>query len=162
MRNLGFLDLLRDFNLEQMNSKVLPLTKLQMLSLSSFCLIIEFVNKESKHSDSFFVDMRMGVGNSLPLVTIAVIGNTMARKTSLIKTLQNVDRTRVLTNRNPESKVDETTKVFKVEKLEIENFPVQLIDMGGNEIYHTTYQLALHQNCIPLIVVNMAQYRDLI
>jgi len=106
--------------------------------------------------------MRMGVGNSLPLVTIAVIGNTMARKTSLIKTLQNVDRTRVLTNRNPESKVDETTKVFKVEKLEIENFPVQLIDMGGNEIYHTTYQLALHQNCIPLIVVNMAQYRDLI
>jgi len=166
LRRLKFLDIQRNFGLEKMNFKILQLTKLQEIDT------FECINLKSPPIGvcrsglnairQFFVDMKMGAGNNLPLVTIAVIGNTMAGKTSLIQTLQNVDRTRKLTNRNAGSKVDETTKIFKVEKLEIEKVLLQLIDMGGNEIYHTTYQLALHQNCIPLIVVNMVQYRDMV
>jgi len=33
--------------------------------------------------------------------------------------------------------------------------------MGGQEVYHITYQLTLRQNCIPVIVVNMEQYEEI-
>jgi len=149
-----------------MSFKILQLTKLQKINTFESPKLkfppIGVCEQGLNAIRQFFVDMKLGAGNNLPLVTIAVIGNTMAGKTSLIQTLQNVGRTRVLTYRNPESKIDETTKIFKVEKLKIEKVLLQLIDMGGNEIYHTTYQLALHQNCIPLIVVNMVQYEDLV
>jgi len=164
LKSLETLNLSHNSDLELRNSKFLQLTMLKKNNLV-YCEKIKFpphrvCEQGVEAIRQFFLDLRMGAGNNLPLVTIAVIGNTMAGKTSLIKTLQNVGRTRVLTNRNAENKIDETTKIFTVEKLEVENVPLQLIDMGGNEVYHTTYQLALHQNCIPVIVVNLAQYRD--
>jgi len=162
---LKILDFSWNSNLEQIDSNFFLLRNLQKIYLSECTKIkippLGVCEQGVEAIRQFFLDMTLGAGNSLPLVTIAVIGNTMAGKTSLIQTMQNVGKTRVLTNRNSKSKVDDTTKIFKVEKLEIEKVPLQLLDMGGNEVYHTTYQLALHQNCVPLIVVNMAQYRDL-
>jgi len=109
----------------------------------------------------YYRDLAKGKGESLPLVTIAVIGNTMAGKTSLIRTLQSEERKRELTNCGPEAEVDETTEVFKVEELKINNTVLRLIDMGGQQVYHMAYQLALKQNCIPIVVVNMKHYDQL-
>jgi len=91
------------------------------------------------------------------MVTVAVIGNTMAGKTSLIKTLQDGNR-RILTNRAHHHIVDETTKVFNIEELSVEDTVLRLIDMGGQPVYHMTYQLTLRENCIPVVVVSMEQY----
>jgi len=109
----------------------------------------------------YYTDLAKGAGKSLPFATIAVLGNTMAGKTSLIRTLQNADRKRVLTNRDPDAVIDETTKVFNVEEVEVDGTVLRLIDMGGQEVYHITYQLTLRQNCIPVIVVNMEQYNKI-
>jgi len=108
----------------------------------------------------YYQDMAKGSGKNLPFVTIAVLGNTMAGKTSLIKTLQNPDRKRILTNRSPEAAKNEITKVFNIEEVEVDGIALRLIDMGGQEVYHITYQLTLRQNCIPVIVVNMQQYEQ--
>jgi len=106
----------------------------------------------------YYTDLAKGAGRSLPFATVAVLGNTMAGKTSLIRTLQNADKKRILTDRSPDAVKDETTKVFNVEEVEVDGTVLRLIDMGGQEVYHITYQLTLKQNCIPVIVVNMEQY----
>jgi len=102
-----------------------------------------------------------GKGKILPLVTITVIGNTNAGKTSLIKTLQSEERQRVLTYRDPDAVTDDTTEVFRVEELNVNGTALRLIDMGGQSVYHMTYQLTLKQNCIPIVVVNMEQYHQM-
>jgi len=106
----------------------------------------------------YYTDLAKGAGRNLPFATIAVLGQTMAGKTSLIRTLQSTDRKRVLTNRSPNAEYDETTKVFNVEEVEVDGTTLRLIDMGGQEVYHITYHLTLRQNCVPVIVVNMEQY----
>jgi len=85
----------------------------------------------------------------------------MAGKTSLIKTLQSPERKRVLTYRSPEAAIDETTKVLNVQEVEVEGTVLHVLDMGGQEVYHVTYQLTLKQNCIPVFVVNMVEYDNL-
>jgi len=109
----------------------------------------------------YYRDLAKYKGESLPLVTIVVIGNTMAGKTSLIRTLQSEERKRVLTNHGPEVAIDETTKVFKVEELKVNNTVLRLIDLGGQPVYHMTYQLTLKQSRIPIVVVNMPHYDQL-
>jgi len=110
----------------------------------------------------YYTDLAKGAGRNLPFATIAVLENTMAGKTSLIRTLQSTDKRRVLTDRSPNAEYDETTKVFNVEEVEVDGTTLRLIDMGGQEVYHITYHLTLRQNCVPVIVVNMEQYDQIL
>jgi len=143
----------------------LNLKKLKTLNLEN-CYSITSppyeVCRQGQHAiRQYFTDMAKGRGKNFPFVTIAVIGNTMAGKTSLIRTLQSTKKERVLTNREPGAPVDEATKVFNVEEIEVDGTVLRLIDLGGQGVYHITYQLTLRQKCIPVVVVNMQQFRDM-
>jgi len=109
----------------------------------------------------YYKDLAQGSGKNIPFATVAVLGNTMAGKTSLVRTLQNRDRKRILTDRSPEAAVDETTKVFNVQEVEVDGTMLRVLDMGGQEVYHAAYQLTLRQNCIPVVVINMEEYDSL-
>lgn len=109
----------------------------------------------------YFKDLALGRSKVIPAVTVAVIGQTMAGKTSLIKTLQSEAKVRVLTNRGPGAANDPTTKVFNVESVTVEKVVLRFIDVGGQEVYHTTYQLTFRDSCIPLVVVSMEQYQKM-
>ena len=104
----------------------------------------------------YFTDLKADEESRVPAVPVYILGNTMSGKTSLIRSLQRGRR--YLTNRRSVSPLDETTKVFHVENLDLQNSKVKLIDHGGHEVYHVTYQLSLRNRCIPLIVVNMEEF----
>jgi len=167
--NVCKLEKLETLNLEE-NSFLVSLN-LQMLKLSNlkklnvrYCTALSNPPKEICKEGlpaiwQFYRDLAKSDGQNQPLVTVAIIGAAFAGKTSLIRTLQNPEKVRVLTDRSPDAVVDETTKVFNVEEVEVNNTTLRLVDMGGQEVYHITYQLTLKQNCIPIVVVNMEHYR---
>jgi len=156
------LDISYNKSLTSLDPKILQLTQLHELNVFDCHSLIspplEVCKRGADSARQYYADLAKGAGRNLPFATIAVLGNTMAGKTSLIRTLQSTDRKRVLTNRGSDAVRDETTKVFNVEEVEVDGTVLRLIDMGGQEIYHITYQLTLRQNCIPVIVVNMEQY----
>ncbi|XP_067935483.1 malignant fibrous histiocytoma-amplified sequence 1 homolog [Watersipora subatra] len=98
-------------------------------------------------------------GVELNLVPVSIVGDTMAGKTSLIRSLQS--RSRKLTYRDDTSIFDETTRVFDVQNLELENSQAKMIDHGGHQIYHITYRYILKERNIPLLVVNLEKFKNL-
>jgi len=165
LKSLKILHISGNESLTSLDPKILQLTQLHTLYVSDCHALtsppLEVCERGVDAVRQYYTDLAKGAGRNLPFVTIVVLGNTMAGKTSLIRTLQNTDRTRVLTNRGQDTVRDETTKVFNVEEVEIDGKVLRLIDMGGQEVYHITYQLTLRQNCIPVIVVNMKQYDEI-
>jgi len=163
--DLRQLDISNNGFFTDLSSEILQLGKLQKLNVDSCYALtsppLEVCKRGVDTVRQYYTDLAKGAGKSLPFATIALLGNTMAGKTSLIKTLQNEDRKRVLTDRSPDAVTDETTKVFNVEEVETDNTILRLIDMGGQEVYHIAYQLTLKQNCVPVIVVNMQQYNTI-
>jgi len=109
----------------------------------------------------YYTDIRNHGSVEVSMVTVAVIGQTMSGKTSLIKTLQSTDRTRVLTHRVEGGLDDDTTPVFKMEDVCVDDGVLRFIDFGGHEIYQSTYRFALKPNCIPVVVVSLEQYEAL-
>ncbi|XP_067937116.1 uncharacterized protein [Watersipora subatra] len=83
----------------------------------------------------------------------------MAGKTSLVRSLQS--RSRNLTYRDDTSIFDETTRVFDVQNLDLENSQAKMIDHGGHQIYHITYRYILKERNIPLLVVNLEKFKNL-
>jgi len=108
----------------------------------------------------YYTDIRNSDSVEVSMVTVAVIGQTMSGKTSLIKTLQSTDGTRVLTHR-VDGLDDDATPVFKMEDVCVDNDVLRFIDFGGHEIYQSTYQFTLKPNCIPIVVVSLEQYEAL-
>ena len=58
------------------------------------------------------------------------------------------------------------TEVFEVQNITLveddsEQESVNVIDFGGDEVYHYAYQLTFRKDCIPLVVVNMVEYESL-
>ncbi|XP_067932909.1 malignant fibrous histiocytoma-amplified sequence 1 homolog [Watersipora subatra] len=104
----------------------------------------------------FFVDLAAEKPVKLVEVPVAVIGNTLSGKTSLFRTLKTGKR--VLTHRDRSSEQDETTRVFQVEDLPLETTEVKLFDYGGNQVYHLAYQILSEEKCVPLIVVDLADF----
>ncbi|KAF6023458.1 hypothetical protein EB796_018236 [Bugula neritina] len=94
-------------------------------------------------------------------VTVALVGRSLSGKSSLIKTLMRSDGKRELMIRESDAVEDETTRVFNMEKLMVGDNVLQFIDFGGNEIYQSTCQLTLKQNCIPIVVVNLKDFEEL-
>ncbi|XP_067935480.1 malignant fibrous histiocytoma-amplified sequence 1 homolog [Watersipora subatra] len=107
---------------------------------------------------SYFEDL-VKDGVELKLVPVSIVGDTMAGKTSLIRSLQS--RSRKLTYRNDTSIFDETTRVFDVQNLDLENSQAKMIDHGGHQIYHITYRYILKERNIPLLVVNLEKFKNL-
>ncbi|XP_067941065.1 malignant fibrous histiocytoma-amplified sequence 1 homolog [Watersipora subatra] len=104
----------------------------------------------------FFIDLAAEKPVKLIEVPVAVIGSPLSGKTSLFKTLKAGKR--VLTYREKTSEQDETTRVFQVKDLPLETTQVKLFDYGGNQIYHHAYCILSKEKCIPLIVVDLADF----
>jgi len=159
------LDVSRNTRLTSLDPKIVRLAQLDTLNTDGCDALTtpprEVCKRKMEAVRQYYKDLAKGSGRSIPFSTIAVLGNTMAGKTSLIKTLQSSERKRVLTDRSLEAAIDETTKVFKVEEVEVDGTVLRVLDMGGQEVYHALYQLSLRQNCIPVFVVNMAEYDKL-
>ncbi|XP_067931059.1 malignant fibrous histiocytoma-amplified sequence 1 homolog [Watersipora subatra] len=97
----------------------------------------------------------------LAVVPVAIVGNSLAGKTSLVKSLQ--EGKRRFTNRSKQntSTLEEATKVFEVKDLELPESIAKLVDHGGHEIYHITYQYILKERNIPLFVVNLKEFSEI-
>ncbi|XP_067932963.1 malignant fibrous histiocytoma-amplified sequence 1 homolog [Watersipora subatra] len=104
----------------------------------------------------FFVDLAADRPVKLVEVPVAVVGNAMSGKTSLFRTLKAGKRS--LTFRDKSSEQDETTRVFQVEELPLGDTKVKLFDYGGNQTYHLAYHILSKERCVPLIVVDVADF----
>ncbi|XP_067930840.1 probable serine/threonine-protein kinase pats1 [Watersipora subatra] len=158
--NLASLHLSWNKNLLKIESAVLEMKSLAQLECYE-CLSL----KEPPYSvcqqgitaiKKFFVDLAAAKPVQLIEVPVAVIGSPLSGKTSLFKTLKSGKR--VLTHRIENSEQDETTRVFQVEDLPLETTQVKLFDYGGNQIYHLAYSILSKEKCIPLIVVDLADF----
>ena len=106
----------------------------------------------------YYYDLKIEAGSNQHLIPVTVIGKTKAGKTSLVKSVQR--NKRVLTERtSAESKLDASTKVFKVCEAEInKKSKLLFVDYGGQSIYHFSYQLTFKTQCVPLLVINIEEF----
>lgn len=107
----------------------------------------------------YFHDLIAEQGIKLPVIPLAIIGNLMAGKTSIAKSLKAGKR--YLTTRQESSVFDEATEVFEVEHLMLQDCRVALLDYAGHEIYHSFQLLLIKELCLVLVVVNMKEFADL-
>ena len=107
----------------------------------------------------YYRDLAEKAGVRRPIISAAVIGNRMAGKTSLIRTLKN--QKRELTYRDESDVDDETTKVFEVNEVSLGDTTLRMFDFGGDKVYHLSYQLTIRPSYIPIVVVNMEQFDKL-
>lgn len=91
------------------------------------------------------------------LIPVTVIGQSLAGKTSLIRSMQHSKRR--LSKRGGVDKLDEATKVFEVSEAEFEEGSKLVFhDFGGQAIYHFAYPLSTRSQFVPLLVINIAEY----
>ncbi|XP_067932893.1 malignant fibrous histiocytoma-amplified sequence 1 homolog [Watersipora subatra] len=160
LEKLEELDLRRNTRLEKIESAVLEMKSLVRLDCERcknlkeppYSVCIQGIKAIRK----FFVDLAADKPVKLVEVPVAVIGNTLSGKTSLFRTLKTGKR--VLTHRDRSSEQDETTRVFQVEELPLEATKIKLFDYGGNRVYHLAYQILSKEGCVPLIVVDLADF----
>ena len=108
----------------------------------------------------FFTDLIAAKGLEFTSVPIVFVGNSMAGKTSLFRSLKT--GTRKLTFRMHASPLDEATRVFQVEDLTLSNTKAKLVDYGGNKLYSLAMQLLSRERCVPVIVVNIEEFSSLV
>ena len=48
-----------------------------------------------------------------------------------------------------------------MESVEVGDSILRFVDLGGHEVYHPTYHMTLKDSCIPIIVVNIAEFHKL-
>lgn len=154
------LNLYSSGSLTRIDEGILHLTNLETLNCND-CVFLEYppyvVCKQGYVAvKNYITDLKADKGGSDIVVPVSIIGNSMAGKSSLVRSLQR--GTRCLTHRSKYSPLDEATKVFRFEDLRLPNSTVRFWDHGGQDIYHIVYQMALRDNYIPLIVVNLKQF----
>ena len=164
LKNLELFNVEGNTHLQKLHKGLIDLPKLKTLICTRCdamkCPPRSVANQGLKAIKQYYKNLAEGSKNQIPITTVAVIGRSFAGKTSLIKTLQSEEGRRVLTNRNPGDK-ERATKVFEVQPVSLIHKILNFIDFGGHEVYHICYQLTVRENCIPLIVVNIKQYKDL-
>ena len=95
--------------------------------------------------------------DTMTLATVALIGRKEAGKSTLLRSMKN-GFTAFQSGDENASK----TKVFEVHNIFLqEKQCVNVIDFGGDEVYHYAYQLTFRKDCIPIVVVNMEEYENL-
>jgi hypothetical protein len=109
----------------------------------------------------YFTDLEEDRETNIKFVPVTVFGQTMAGKTSLVRSMQKNER--VLTLRCDNSKLDEATKVFKVCEAEVDNkYKLVFHDFGGQAIYQFAYQLSDRSQYIPMLVIDIAEFDRLV
>lgn len=166
LKQLQKLDLAYNDKLESLNSGLTTLTNLMELELCESNALrsppLEICRQGLRAIKQYYTDIAASSSNKVCLATVVVIGQTGAGKTSLIKTLQSKTKTRILTKRSLAEKQDESTKVFNFEEVKCnDDEALRFIDLGGQEVYHVTYQLTFRRKCIPVIVINMMHFKEL-
>lgn len=92
---------------------------------------------------------------------VTVIGESMAGKTSLVRSIQN--NRRVLTSRSSHSKLDEATKVFKIQEVDVNvKDKLSFHDFGGQAIYQFANQLTQMTQFVPILVIDIAEFDRLL
>lgn len=108
----------------------------------------------------YFFDLAAGADQNVKYIPVTVIGQTMAGKTSLVKSMR--DNTRVLTFRSETNLRDEATKVFKVCEASVDDQSRLVFhDFGGQAIYHSSYQLSMRSQFVPMLVIDIAEFHRL-
>ncbi|XP_067941712.1 uncharacterized protein [Watersipora subatra] len=163
MENLQHLSFCDNHNLKRIESKVSQLKNLRELDCEN-CVSLLFPPYEVSVQGfgavcKFFTDLESGKGNRLLEIPVAVVGMQRSGKSSLIQSLKAGERK--LTIRDENSPLDETTKVFQIENLDLVKSRLKLIDYAGHDIYHMAYQLVIKERCIPLLVINIEELKSL-
>lgn len=107
----------------------------------------------------YFEDLTEERGTELPVVPLAIVGNLMAGKTSIARSLKAGKRQ--LTIRQECSVLDEVTEVFQVDHLTLQKSRLTLLDYAGHEIYHPFQLLLIKERCLVMVVVNMEEFAGL-
>ena len=85
----------------------------------------------------------------------------MAGKTSLVWSMQRSKR--VLSKRCESSKLDDTTKVFRVCEADVDAESMLVFhDFGGQAIYHFGYPLSSLSQFVPMLVIDIAKFDELV
>ncbi|XP_067941160.1 uncharacterized protein [Watersipora subatra] len=163
MQNLRALSISHNKNLTKIDEKILNLKHLTSLNCDGCFNLVSPPYAVCQQSltaiKTFFEDLASETPVELTIVPVSVVGHSMSGKTSLIRSLQS--RSRELTNRSETNMLDETTKVFQIEGVQLDNSYAKMIDHGGHEVYHITYRYILKERNIPLIVVNLNAFKSL-
>ncbi|XP_067940460.1 malignant fibrous histiocytoma-amplified sequence 1 homolog [Watersipora subatra] len=163
MENLRTLNISGNRNLTKIDEKILNLQHLTSLNCDRCFNLVSppygVCEQGLAAIKSFFEDRALEQQVELTIVPVSVVGHSMSGKTSLIASLQS--KSRVLTNRSDTSMLDETTKVFQIQGVQLNNSYAKMIDHGGHEVYHITYRYILKERNIPLIVVNLNAFKSL-
>ena len=163
LTNLKVLDLSDNSKLARFDQRILQLKNLQVLNCSDSSALIfppyAVCEQGLAAVRKYLLDYISKQGTTLTQVPVSVVGKTLSGKTSVIKSLQS--RKRVLTFRDKKSSSDETTTVFNIEELKLPSSIVKILDHGGNEVYHLVYQLVIREQCVPVVVVDIALFSKL-
>ena len=110
----------------------------------------------------YYNDLKEGSAE-IVLSTIVLIGRKEAGKSTLLRAMQNGFSAEAM----PEDV--KKTSVFEFQKVNLKHFDdrqelqtqeVQIIDFGGDDVYHYAYQLTFRDNCIPIVVANIKEYEQ--
>lgn len=160
LESLEKLDIARNTQLETLHDEILQMEKLKVLHCWGNYSIkyppYAVCEQGLSAVKAFITDLRADRGTEVTVVPVAIVGNQMSGKTSLVRSLQEGNRR--LTFRKEHDPLDETTRVFDVHNLEIGNFMVKMIDYAGSSVYRLTYSFTKKENFIPLLVVNLQEF----
>ncbi|XP_067940836.1 malignant fibrous histiocytoma-amplified sequence 1 homolog isoform X2 [Watersipora subatra] len=163
MQNLQTLNISGNQNLTKIDEKILSLEHLTDLNCDRCFNLVSppygVCQQNLSAITSFFKDLASEQEVELTIVPVLVVGHSMSGKTSLTRSLQS--KSRELTNRSETNMLDEATKVFQIEGVQLDNSYAKMIDHGGHEVYHITYRYILKERNIPLIVVNLNTFKSL-
>ena len=158
---LETLDVSSNKSLPTIEVNVINLPKLRILNCDSCESLtsppLEVCTQGLPAMRKYLQDIGKDSKSNMKFIPVTVIGQSMAGKTSLIRSLQ--EGRRVLTNRSMICKLDEATKVLKVSEASIHsNSKLVFHDFGGQAIYHAAYQLSSRSRFVPLLVINVFQF----
>lgn len=163
LQSLERLYLDNNFRLERIGAKIIELKSLEELSCSENSSLVyppyAVCNQGLSAIKTYFESFSSLQETTKTEMPMRVVGNVFAGKTALVKSLQLGKR--CLTYRSKDSPLDEATKVFKVKHLDLLKSRVNLFDCGGDTIYNIGWSFSYIEKCIPLIVVNMHEFKTL-
>ena len=150
-------------NLHSLDPRLLLLPHLEKVDCTDCTSLIsppyEVCKQGLQAIRKYYTDLEQSGGKTLPIVSATVIGHRMAGKTSLINSLKL--QKRQLTYRNKEGIDDDTTEVFKISDITVDDSLLKVFDYGGDRVYHIAYHMTIRSKSIPIIVVNMKNYIEL-
>ncbi|XP_067946311.1 malignant fibrous histiocytoma-amplified sequence 1 homolog [Watersipora subatra] len=165
LSQLEMLDISSNYELTKIDEKVMALNKLQTLNFYGCTKLISppyAVCQDGIDAiQEYFNALSQGREIEVCNAPVAIVGNSLAGKTSIVKSLRQGKRVLSKRSESDVSFKDEATKGFEVHDLKLPASTANLIDHGGQDVYHIAYQYALKENNIPLFVVSFKQFLEI-